>query len=91
MNTDFVAIIPEFLDIPVVGVLVRQEEGCLNWTAIAVGSICGKDFGVNFSIFIVDGIIEGQDDHLRRVFQPQVSRNSCRIKRTKAVGKSTVV
>lgn len=70
MDGDFVTLAVSLLDGGVVGVLVGDEEGGLDVAAVGVAPLTrGKHFLVQLDVVVVDGVIEGDDDHLGNVFR----------------------
>lgn len=55
------------LDGGVVAVLVRHEEGGLDVAAVGVLSLLVEDLLVKVDVVVVDGIVEGDGDHLGNV------------------------
>ena len=51
----------------VVGVLVRHKEGGLDVTAVGVLALLVEDLLVQINVVVVDGIVEGDGDHLGNV------------------------
>ena len=79
MDANFVAIIPQFLHMSVIGVFVGQKECCGNGTAIWIGTIRGEQSLIYFPIFIINRIVKGDNHHLRRFFWFQITWNQCTI------------
>lgn len=67
MYCDLVSFPVSFLNSGIVSVLVRYEEGGLDVAAIGVLPLSVEDLFVELDIVVVDGIIEGDGDHLRDV------------------------
>ena len=51
----------------VVAVLVRHKEGGLDVTAVGVLALLVEDLLVQINVVVVDGIVEGDGDHLGNV------------------------
>ena len=56
----------------VVGVFVRNEESRLNVATVGVLALAIEHFLVQFYVVVVDGIVEGDRDHLRDVLGGEV-------------------
>lgn len=69
MNGDFVSFSVHFLDSRVVGVLVRDEEGGLDFATVRVLAFPVEDLFIQADIVVVDGVIERDRDHLRYVLE----------------------
>lgn len=54
----------QFLYSRVVGVLMRHEEGALDLAPVRVVSSFPEDSVVDVDVVVVDGIVEGDGDHL---------------------------
>lgn len=86
--------IVDVLNSGVVSVLVRDKEGRLDITTIGVLPLPVEDLVVQINVVVVDGVIEGDHDHLRNVLAVGSSRsdiaklsgNLGSILRTEAVG-----
>lgn len=89
MDSDFMALSVHLLHGGVVGVLVGDEEGGLDVTAIGVLSFAIEDLFVKSDIVVVDCVIEGDGDHLRNVFRRQIARDGGAILRAETVGQCT--
>ena len=61
---DLVTLIVHLLNGRVVGVLVRHEEGGLDVTAVGVLALTVEDLAVQVDVVVVDGVVEGDGDHL---------------------------
>lgn len=85
MDSNFVPLAVRLLHGGVVGVLVRNEEGGLDVTAVGILSVSVKDVLVQLDVVVVDGIIECDGDHLGNVFGWQVPRD-----RSAVLGAETV-
>jgi hypothetical protein len=90
MNGNFVSLSVCFLYSRVVCVLVGNEERCLNVTAIRIFTLSIENFFVKFNVIVVDGIIEGNCDHLRYISGRQVTRDDGTIFRAKTVWQHTL-
>lgn len=86
MDGDLVSLAVGFLDSGIVAVLVWDEEGGLDVAAVWVLALAIKHFLVEFDVVVVDGIIEGDGDHLRDVLGGQVPGNCGTIFRAEAIG-----
>lgn len=86
----FVAVVPEFLHVTVVGVLVRQEESCLDGAPVCVGPVRGEYLLVDFPILVVDSIVECQHNHLWGLIDLNVAWNSCSVGAAKTIWQSAV-
>ena len=49
----------------VVGVLVGDVESSLDVTTVGIFPLLVEDLGVEINIVVVDGVVEGDGDHLR--------------------------
>lgn len=87
MNGNLVTFPVHLLNGRVVGVFVGHEEGGLDVAAVGVLAVTVEDFFVQLDVVVVDGVIEGDGDHLRHIFGGQVARNGGSIFRTEAVWK----
>lgn len=90
VDSDLVAVVPQLLCVPVIRVLVRQKECPSDRTSIAIRSILHKDLLIDLPVFVVDGVIEGQDHHLRCLVDSEVTRDASRVHGAEAVRKSAV-
>lgn len=91
MRGNFVTIVPQLLHVSIVGVLVRQEECRRNGASVRVGSVGGEDFLVDLPVFVVDSIVESENDHLWRFLWLEIAWDQCSIDRAEAIGQSAVV
>ena len=91
MNGYFVSIVPQFLDVSVVGVFVAQEKCGLNGTAVGIGPIGCEYLLIDLPILVIDGVIESQNNQLWRLFGFQTPRYLCSIVTAEAIGKSAVI
>jgi len=97
VSGDFVTHIVDVLNSGVVGVLVRNKEGRLDITTVGVLPLPVEDLVVQVNVVVVDGVIEGDHDHLRNVLAvgssgsdiAKFSRNLGAILRAEAVGQLT--
>ena len=64
MSSDLVTHPVHVLNCRVVCVLVRDKEGGLNVAAVGVPSLPVEDLVVQVNVVVVDGVIEGDRDHL---------------------------
>lgn len=62
-----VAIIPQLLDILVVGVLMGDVEGAVDGTAIGIGATLAEQLAIQVPVLIVDSIIKRKGHHLRHL------------------------
>lgn len=90
VDGDLVAVVPQLLHVAVVGVLVRQEEGALDGTAVRVRAVRGEDFRVDLPVLVVDGVVQRDDDHLRRLVHLDVAGDSRAVGAAEAVGQRAV-
>lgn len=86
MDGDLVSLAVGFLDSRVVAVLVGDKEGGLDIAAVGVLAFAIKHFLVELDVVVVDGIIEGDGDHLRDVLGGQIPGNGSTILRAEAIG-----
>ena len=83
------------LDGGVVAVLVRDKEGGLDVAAVGVLALLVEDFLVQVNVVVVDGVVEGDCDHLGNVLavgsggsdSAETAGNLCSVLRAEAVGK----
>lgn len=61
------AVVPQFLDMAVVGVGVGHEEGGLDGTPVGVPPLREQVLRVDVPVLVVDGSAERQCYHLRRL------------------------
>lgn len=87
--SNFVSLAVRLLHGWVIGILVRDEEGGLDVTAVGILSVSVKDVFVQLDVVVVDGIIEGDGDHLGNVLGWEVPRNRSAILWTEAVRQHT--
>lgn len=87
MNGDLVPLPVHFLDSRVIGVLVGDEEAGLDVATVRVLAFPVEDLLVEADVVVVDGVIEGNRDHLRHVLGRQIAGDGCAILGTEAVGK----
>lgn len=73
VDGDLVALAVHLLDGRVVGVLVGDEEGGLDVASVRVLALPVEDLLVQLDVVVVDGVVEGDGDHLRHVFGGEVS------------------
>lgn len=59
MDRYLVAVVPQLLDVLVVGVLVRDVERGVDRTAVGIGSRVGEQLIVNIPVLVVHRIVEG--------------------------------
>lgn len=97
VSGDFVTKIVNVLNSRVVGVLVGNKEGRLDITTIGILPLPVEDLVVQVNVVVVDGVIEGDHDHLRNILAAgssgsdiaKFSRNLGTILRAEAVGQLT--
>lgn len=89
MNGDLVTLSVHLLDRGIVGVLVRHEEGCLDITAVWIFALAVEDIFVQADVVVVDGVIEGDRDHLRYILGREVAGYRGTVLRAEAVGQGT--
>jgi len=71
----FVTIIPQLLDILIVGKRMGDIERALDGAAIRIPPVlCEQNLGEELPIIVVDGIVEGQQDHLRNTLGRNTTR-----------------
>lgn len=63
-------------DLSVVGPLVRDEEGGADGAAGGVGAARVEQLVVERPVDVVDGVVERQQHHLRRLARPQPARDA---------------
>lgn len=85
MDGDLVSLAVGFLDSGVVAVLVGDEEGGLDVAAVGVLALAIEHFLVELDVVVVDGIIEGDGDHLGDVLGGQVPGNGGTVLRAEAI------
>lgn len=78
-----------FLHGGVVGILVWDEEGGLDVTAVGIFAISVEDVLIQLNVIVVDGIIECDGDHLRDVLCWKISRDSSAILGAETVRQDT--
>lgn len=86
MNRDFVSFPVHFLHGRVVGVLVGHEEGGLDVATVRVLAFPIEDLLVQADVVVVDGIVEGDRDHLRHVLGGEIAGDRGTVLGTEAVG-----
>jgi hypothetical protein len=87
VDGNFVTLAVSLLNGGVVGVLVGDEEGGLDVAAIGVAPLArGEHFLVQLDVVVVDGVIEGDDDHLGNVLGGQIAGDLGAVLRAEAVG-----
>lgn len=67
VNRDLVSLSVSFMYGRVVAVLVRDEVSSFDVAAVGVFAFSVKDFFVELDVVVVDGIVEGDGDHLGHV------------------------
>lgn len=90
MNSDLVSFSVGFRNSRVVGVFVGNEVSRPDIATVGVFTFSVKDFFVEFNVVVVDGVIEGDGDHLGDVSGGQVAGNYCAVFGTEAVGQHTL-
>jgi hypothetical protein len=68
---------------------VGHEECRFDVAAVGILSLSIEHFLVELDVVVVDGIVEGDGDHLWDVFRGQIARNCRPILRAEAVGQHT--
>ena len=86
MNGDLVALAVHLLDGRVVAVLVRDEEGRLDVATVWIFALAIEDLLVEANVVVVDGVVEGDGDHLGHVLGWQIAGNGRAVLGTVAVG-----
>lgn len=76
------------LDGGVVGVLVANKEGSLDIAAIGIFALAIEHLLVQLNVVVVDGIVEGDGDHLRDVLGLKVAGDGGAVLRAEAVGQN---
>ena len=74
VSSDLVSEAVHVRDGGVVGVVVRHEECALNITSVGIPPLFVEDFTVQVNISNVDGVVEGECDHLGDSVTPVVLR-----------------
>jgi len=88
VNGDFVALAVGLLNGGVVGVLVGDEESGLDVAAVGVAPLASAEhFLVQLDVVVVDGIIEGDDNHLGNVTRGKIAWDLGSVLGTEAVWK----
>lgn len=88
MDGDFVALSVHLLDRGVVGVLMRDEERGFDVAAIRILALAVEDILVETNVIVVDGIVEGNRDHLRHVLTREIAGNRGTVLRAEAIGQN---
>lgn len=86
MHGNLVTFPVSLLDGGVVGILVRDEVSGFDIASVRVLAFAVKDLFVEFDVVVVDGIVEGDGDHLRDVLGRQVTGDDCAVFGAEAVG-----
>lgn len=73
----------------IVGVLVRDEERGLDVATVGILSLAVEDLFVERYVVVVDGVVEGDGDHLGHVLVRQVAGYGRTVFRTEAVRQHT--
>lgn len=89
MDGDLVTFPVHFLDRGIVGVLVRHKEGCLDITAVWILALAVEDFFVEADVVVVNGVVEGDRDHLGHILAREVAGYRGTVLRAEAVGQGT--
>ena len=79
------ALAVDFLDGRVVGVFVRNEESGLDVASVRILALAVEHVLVEFDVVVVDGVVEGDHDHLRHLFRFQFARHFRSRFRTEAI------
>lgn len=85
MDGNLMAFSMHFLNRRVVGVLMRHEEGCLDVAAVWILALAVKDLFIEANVVVVDGIVEGDCDHLRYILEWEIARYRGTVLRTEAI------
>jgi len=91
VNSNFMSIIPKFLNMSIISIFMTEKESSRNGAAISISSIRGKYFLINLPILIIDRIVKRQYNHLRGLFWFQLSGNLSPVCAAEAVRQSAVV
>lgn len=75
MGGDFVTFTVDFLDGGIVGIFVRNKESGLDVAAVRILALSVEHILVQFDVVVVDGVVEGDHDHLRHLFRFQFAWN----------------
>lgn len=86
VDSDFVALVPEFLRLVVVVELVAHEECRFDRATVGILPVVEQNLVVEFPVLVVDGIVECQNDHLRGLRGLQVPRYLGPIRGAETVG-----
>jgi hypothetical protein len=81
-----VALAVHLLHRRVVGVLVGNEVGGFDVAPVGVLTLAVEDLLVELDVVVVDGVIEGDRDHLRDVFGGEVPGDGGAVLRAEAIG-----
>lgn len=85
VNSNLMTVLPQLLNLLVVGVLMRGKESSANWAAVGILSVgCEDLILIELPVLDVDGIIESHDDHLWCLDWFQVARDERCVFRAKA-------
>ena len=68
---------------------MRDKEGGLNVAAVGVLALAIEHVFVEVNVVVVDGIVEGDHDHLRHLLSLQFARDFRARFRAEAVGQQT--
>ena len=91
VNGDLVTLVPQLLHHRVVGVLVRHVERPVNRTPVGVLVVGGEQLVlVQRPVLVVDGVVEGDDDHLRHLLRVHAARDEGSVRAAKAIGQGAV-
>lgn len=85
MHSDFVTFPVRLLHGRIVGVFVRDEERGFDVASVRVPALAVEYFLVKFDVVVVDGVVEGDRDHLRDLFGRQVVGYPCTVFGTETV------
>lgn len=86
VDGDLVALAMHLLHGRVVGVLVRHEKGGLDVAAVGVLAAPVEQLLVQLDVVVVNGVVEGDGDHLRHFGGGKVPGDRGSILRAEAVG-----
>ena len=82
----------EFVDLlngGIVAVLVRYEESGLDVASVGVLAAAVEDIPVEFNVVVVDGVVEGDHDHLGHGLDVHVVGDGRPVFRAETVGQKT--
>lgn len=85
MDGNLMAFSMHLLNRRVVGVFMRHEEGRLDVAAVWVLALAVKDLFIEANVVVVDGVVEGDCDHLRYILEWKIAGYRGTVLRTEAV------